>query len=152
MKKHPELKEDISTAKIKADTMITKSLYKRGQGYNYSEITWKTTKVKKKDGSEELVRYKEKEVIKHMPSDTLAVIWWQKNRDPENWRERKEIDLSGHVKEDRTLVIKIVPEDGDPESVRELAVEVAKGLEATTPKALKEAAAIDVEAEEVVDT
>lgn len=145
LKKHPEIESALAVAKLKADTGVVKSLMKRAIGYSYVETTWKEIKIKKKDGSEELVRYKEKEVIKHMAPDVLACIYWTKNRLPEDWRDRTDLDISGHIEEDRRLIIEIVPKDGNPESVRKLAAQVASELKTTTPLALKEAV-IDIEA------
>ena len=149
-KKYPGLKSAMSTAKIRADASVVQSLRRRALGYNYVETTYKEIPVPQPNGTLVTKKYKEKEVHKSMAPDTLAIIWWLKNRDPANWRDRTDLDISGHIEDDRRLIIEIVPKDGNPESVKALAAQVAKGLEGTTPKALK-GAIIDVEAEEVED-
>ena len=35
-----------------------------------------------------------KEYIEHYPPDTTAAIFWLKNRQPEKWRDKKEVDAN----------------------------------------------------------
>ena len=45
---------------------------------------------------------------KAMGGDTTAMIFWLKNRRPEEWRDRHEYDHSGKIKTDGKLVIEVV--------------------------------------------
>ena len=58
-------------------------------GYRYTEVTRELV-----DGKMKIT----KKVTKEMPPDTTAIIWWQKNRDPDNWRDRREIRHDGNLK------------------------------------------------------
>ena len=35
------------------------------------------------------------EYIKHYAPDTTAIIYWLKNRQPQNWRDTREIEMTG---------------------------------------------------------
>lgn len=80
MHAHPELVEAMKPAKAVADERVVRSLYHRAIGYSYP-----SEKVFCHNG--EIVRAR---VTVHCPPDTAAAIWWTKNRDPDNWRERRE--------------------------------------------------------------
>jgi hypothetical protein len=82
-----------ATKEAKADYdsgTVEKSLLKRALGYRYKEVT----KEKTDNGGMEIT----KEVIREMPPDTTAMIFWLKNRQPARWRDSKNIDHSGGVK------------------------------------------------------
>ena len=38
------------------------------------------------------------QTIKHYPPSETAMIFWLKNRDPENWRDRQEVEHSGGIR------------------------------------------------------
>jgi hypothetical protein len=69
------------------DERVQASLYKRACGYEF-----KTETVFQHQGV--VVRAKTTE---HVPPDVTAGIFWLKNRDPENWRDRQEHDHGGKV-------------------------------------------------------
>lgn len=72
--------------KSEADEKVEKSLYKRALGFKY---TYEKEKVLS-DGRK--VLYKETE---YYPPESTAMIFWLKNRQPENWRDRKEVTGEG---------------------------------------------------------
>lgn len=87
--KYPEFAEAIKKGKDSHDTEIVEScLLKRAKGYSFEE----TTKELRKDeeGVEQLVIVKI--VTKHMPSSDVSKIFWLKNRNPDRWSDKKEID------------------------------------------------------------
>ena len=79
--------ESIKRGKIDADANVAKSLYKRACGYEHPE-----DKIFCTDGDVTTV-----ETTKHYPPDTAACIIWLKNRDPDRWKDRKDVNLSGEV-------------------------------------------------------
>ncbi len=64
------------------------SLLKRTQGYSFDEVTKELRK--NKEGKEELVVVKV--VTKHVNPSDLAIIFHLKNRNPDRWSDKKEID------------------------------------------------------------
>lgn len=79
-----ELSEALKKGAEIVDTEVENALLKRALGYNYNE----TTKERNEDG--ELVVTKI--VTKQVAPDTTAQIFWLKNRCPDNWKDKKEID------------------------------------------------------------
>jgi hypothetical protein len=82
---YPEFLEALKRGKRHADEAVIKSLYERANGY-----TCKETKVLVVKG--EVVQV---EIEKHHPPDVTACIFWLKNRDQANWRDRTEVTGEG---------------------------------------------------------
>jgi hypothetical protein len=62
--------------------MVASKLFHRAIGYEHPE-----DKIFNNNGEEMVVP-----TIKHYPPDTTAAIFWLKNRQPDKWRDRQEID------------------------------------------------------------
>lgn len=77
---HPEFSESLKVPKKQADQRVEQSLYRRAMGYEHDETDIRVIGTK-------LVKTP---IRKHYPPDTTAAIFWLKNRDPKNWRERVE--------------------------------------------------------------
>lgn len=60
-----------------ADRVVENALFKRAVGYRYSEIT----RIRDETGN--LIQ--EKEVVREMPPDTAAQIFWLRNRMKDSW-------------------------------------------------------------------
>ena len=70
--------------------LFRSKLYNRAIGYEYDEKTQES----KKDQSGAYRLVDTKTVKKHMPADTTAAIFWLKNRQPDKWRDKKELDAN----------------------------------------------------------
>ena len=90
---YPEFCESIKKGKIVADAEIAHSLFHRAKGYTHDAIKIFPTggETKDKEGNvikgPLLVPYQE-----HYPPDTVAAIFWLKNRQKDKWRDKQEID------------------------------------------------------------
>jgi len=84
---HPEFAESLKTAKAEADARVIESLYRRALGYSHDEVH-----ISNYQGEITMTP-----IVKHYPPDTVACIFWLKNRQPADWRDRKEIEHSGTV-------------------------------------------------------
>lgn len=82
-KKYPEIQEAIEEGKEVVDVEVENALLKRALGYNYTLRKQKVTK----DGN--IIDYEEQY---HVPGETIAQIFWLKNRRPKEWRERVEVE------------------------------------------------------------
>jgi len=82
---YPKFLESIKAGKEIADSNVAKSLYERAKGYEHPEVH-----VSNYKGAITLTP-----LIKRYPPDTTAGIFWLKNRQPDNWRDRKITELSG---------------------------------------------------------
>jgi hypothetical protein len=73
-KAHVEFKQALDEGKSMADANVTQRLYERATGYSHTtEKVTKTGVV---------------EIVEKFPPDTIACIFWLKNRRPDLWRDR----------------------------------------------------------------
>ena len=105
---HSELSEALKRGKEVIDYEVEQKLLKRAMGYDYEEVTKESvySDVTKKNS---LVVTKV--VTKHYVPDTTAQIFWLKNRKPKEWRDKRDIEMSGAL--DNNVVIKIDGEEFD---------------------------------------
>ncbi len=83
---HKAFSESIKAGKQFADANVADKLYHRATGYEHNEDTIFNDK-----GTPLIVP-----TIKHYPPDTAAAIFWLKNRQKENWRDKQEIDTNNN--------------------------------------------------------
>jgi len=98
--KFPEFSEALKRAKKQADFRVKDSLYQRANGYKYNEVTKERVKVYDGEGKvvgQELITTKV--VTKEVKPDVTAQIFWLKNRQPEEWKDKKDIDVTSGGKE-----------------------------------------------------
>lgn len=88
LKRFPELANALKTTREVADIRVENSLYKRANGYDYVEET-QELRLDKESGEYRMVTTKT--ITRHMPPDTTAQIFWLKNRKPNDWRDRREV-------------------------------------------------------------
>lgn len=86
-----ELSETLKKGKEVVDRQVENALLKRALGYSYDEVTHERQYNKEKD---EIELVPVKVVTKQVPPDTTAQIFWLKNRRPDLWRDRKELDAN----------------------------------------------------------
>lgn len=85
---HPEILDALKRGKAPVDTEVENALLKRARG----GFEVKETRIERwtdKDGK--LISEHTVEIMKEVPPDTTAQIFWLKNRKPEEWREKREI-------------------------------------------------------------
>lgn len=101
---HDEFCQALKAGKGQADDRVERSLYMKAIGYEQDEV-----KIFMPAGSPEPVYapYRAK-----IAPDTTAAIFWLKNRRPQEWRDKREMD---HTSSDGTMamptVIALVPGD-----------------------------------------
>jgi hypothetical protein len=85
---YPAIADAFKTGKDQADERVERSFFHKAVGYTYDAI-----KIFNDKGVITKVPY-----VEHMPPDTVAGIFWLKNRRPEAWRDRREIVATGDGK------------------------------------------------------
>lgn len=85
---YQDILDTLKRGKEVIDRQVENALLKRALGYEYEEISEKY----------ELGILTERKVTKkQVVPDTTAQIFWLKNRKPEEWREKQEVQMSGAV-------------------------------------------------------
>ncbi|AUR91227.1 hypothetical protein NVP1228O_64 [Vibrio phage 1.228.O._10N.261.49.C1] len=82
--RHPEFSESLKSGKRHCDAKVEDALYSRALGYEYEEH------------KEEVSEQGKKVTItkKQQAPDTTAQIFWLKNRQPERWRDKQQVEHS----------------------------------------------------------
>jgi hypothetical protein len=83
-KAHPKFLKSVKDGKEIADADVGKKLLERAMGYSHPE-----EKIFLHEGNPVKVN-----TIKHYPPDATSMIFWLKNRSPENWRDTIKIDAT----------------------------------------------------------
>ena len=76
----PAISAALKKGKAPVDLQVENALLKRALGYDYEETVVIETGGRKQT----------RKMIKHMPPDTTAQIFWLKNRRPDRWRDKIE--------------------------------------------------------------
>lgn len=93
-RKHKDLMKVIIEGKSIADYRVEDALYKRALGYQADETTRERKFNKDTQEYETVIT---KIVTKEIVADPTSMIWWLKNRKPETWRDRQEINIDGKL-------------------------------------------------------
>lgn len=95
-KNHPEFSDAIKIGKDSADAKVLTSLFKRATGYTDKEK--KVVVEMDAQGNQKPARIETTD--KHIIPDVGAICFWLKNRRPDEWRDKKDVELSGNPFED----------------------------------------------------
>ena len=92
--KYGDISDTLKRGKEIVDIQVENALLKRALGYSYKEITRESQFNPQTEQYELVVT---KEVTKEVVPDTTAQIFWLKNRMPDEWRDKKNVEHSGAV-------------------------------------------------------
>lgn len=93
--KHPLITRALAKGKEVVDREVENALLKKALGYTYEEVITMRQEVEE-DVYEDV---EVKRIKKQVPPDTTAIIFWLKNRKQDTWRDRKEFDHTGEMKQ-----------------------------------------------------
>ena len=119
-RKYPKFWDSIKKGKDEFNVVVAEDcLLKRVRGFSYNEVTSETVVIKEdgkavrdEDGNVKTEFRVTKKVRKLVPSDTTANIFFLKNRDPDRWRDKKDVEHSGDVTFIRPPLVKKPEESG----------------------------------------
>jgi hypothetical protein len=110
---HPEFLEAIKKGKTLADANVANRLYQRAMGYTHDAVKIFPTGGETEDSEGNkvkgplLVPYQE-----HYPPDTVAAIFWLKNRQRKKWRDKVETGFTDGDGNDVPVTIFQLPNNG----------------------------------------
>lgn len=99
-KKYPDISDALKKGKEVVDLQVENALLKRALGYAYEEVTEESQWNEKAERYELVIT---KRVRKRQAPDTTAQIFWLKNRRPDKWRDKQDIEHTGDM--DLNIVI-----------------------------------------------
>lgn len=85
---HPEFCKSLKSGKRYSDEKVVDSLFNRAIGYELTEVKEEDSAA---NGKKTVVTRKQ------IAGDTTAQIFWLKNRQPEQWRDKQEVSHSIEV-------------------------------------------------------
>lgn len=89
-----DFRMQVERAKIEANNRVKESLFRRATGYTVTE-----THKELVPGTDGKARMKTMRVVeKSIAPDTIACIFWLKNREPDKWRDRQEQEINTEAK------------------------------------------------------
>lgn len=112
-KNYPAFSAALKRGKEVVDFEVENALLKRALGYEYEEVT-KERILKKDEKGSPLVNVHglpihemvvTKKVTKQVAPDTTAQIFWLKNRKPQEWRDKQEVQHSGAISNEVNITI-----------------------------------------------
>lgn len=83
--KHKDISEAIQKGKDVVDFEVENALLRRAMGQEVIEYK----EVETEDGT------RTEKIVKNMPSDATSMIFWLKNRQPDRWNDRRQVEHSG---------------------------------------------------------
>ena len=97
-KKNSDISDTLKRGKEVVDRQVENALLKRALGYQYDEVTQELTEgINEETGSSEMMLNETKHVTKEVQPDVVARIFWLKNRRPDKWRDKQDVEHSGAV-------------------------------------------------------
>ena len=99
-KRYPDISDALKKGKEVVDLQVENALLKRALGYEYEEITQESQWNEKANKYELVIT---KSVKKRQAPDTTAQIFWLKNRRPDKWRDKQDVEHTGDM--DLNIVI-----------------------------------------------
>jgi len=105
LKMSPKLRAAVHRGRRIADAHVVRSLYKQATGYTVPE-----EKIFYSNKNDKVVRA---QGTKYYPPNVLANIFWLKNRFPEFWRDRKEIEIDGGPQSIQQVKFVLVKDRGE---------------------------------------
>lgn len=100
-KDYPEFFESLKRGKAIADGKVELSLFQRAMGYSHPDVN-----VSNYQGGVTITP-----IIKHYPPDPTSMIFWLKNRQPQRWRDKQEIETTNKNQPTRIDISKLTPDD-----------------------------------------
>jgi len=104
-KRYPLFLQSLKKGKETVDDIVVAKLLTRALGYEYDEIVKERILA---NGKKSNVMAITKVTTKHVHPDVTAMIFWLKNRRPEEWREQKHVDPEQQVTPELKQTINIL--------------------------------------------
>lgn len=99
-KKYQDILDTLKRGKEVVDIQVENALLRRALGHTYDEVT-KEQGINPKTGQIEMIITKV--VTKEVQPDTTAAIFWLKNRKPDIWRDKRDVNVNDQSESTKKL-------------------------------------------------
>lgn len=86
--KHPEFCDAINEGRETTDALVENALFRKALGGTYTE----TRMIGTPTGNGGVAPSKVEKITREVAPDTAAAIFWLKNRQPDKWRDKREVE------------------------------------------------------------
>ena len=97
--------ESLKRGKKTVDDIVVAKLLTRALGYSYDEIVKERVSSKNEKGN---ILITTKVTTKHVHPDVTAMIFWLKNRRPDDWRDKTHVEHDNQVTPELKQTINIL--------------------------------------------
>lgn len=128
-KRHPEFLVALKRGKKVVDDKVISALFQRASGYSHDDVH-----ISNYQGE-----ITETPITKHYPPDPTSMIFWLKNRCPEEWRDHSHQSFNARIDLVERKEYKFVVENSKellPDDRREIFLRLSKGTKQIEAKAL----------------
>ncbi len=101
----PQLKDTLKKGKEVVDRKVENALLKNALGFEYEEVNTFITQDENGNTQKKIQKVK-----KLQKPDTTAQIFWLKNRKPQEWREKHNVEVSSDVAESEKMIEQMIEE------------------------------------------
>ena len=88
-KDFPQFLQSLKEGKDMADAEVAEKLFQRAIGYQHPETKFFVVKVDR-----DVEEIQTRETTKIYPPDATAALFWLKNRQPQKWRDKHEVETT----------------------------------------------------------
>lgn len=110
-KSYPAISAALKKNKEVADRNVENALYNKAVGFTATDRVVSTRKTVEYENGKRVREISEPcvvEVEKYFPPDTTAEIFWLKNRKPDKWRDKQNVELDG---ESKVMIVDSIPDN-----------------------------------------
>ena len=108
-KKFTDISDALKKGREVADRNVENALYNKAIGFTATDRVVSTKKTVEYENGKRVREVTEPcviEVEKYFPPDTTAEIFWLKNRKPDKWRDKQNVELGA---ESKVMIIDSIP-------------------------------------------
>ena len=110
-KNYPDISDTLKRGKEIVDIEVENALLNNARGFTYTEQVVATKKEYIYENGRKVKEISEPVVVtveRYKQPETTAQIFWLKNRRPDNWRDKQEVQVSGALETEKSKLDELI--------------------------------------------
>lgn len=134
-RKHPDFKEALKKGKTNHDSgRVINALLRSAIGYKFKEVKTEEIEIVQGNGKNKISvpGIKKTITIKRNPPNPTSIIYWLNNRDRENWKNYRAVEITGNVNHKHLAMLgklEDMPKHLEKKQIEELSTQLRRNLE-----------------------